>query len=509
MKKYKKYALGLIIISVVIKLLLAASVELGNDEVYYWTYALHLQWNYFDHPPMVGWLIRLTTLNLFFHQEVFVRLGAIVASAASTWMIFKTGSLIRDEKTGWYAALLFTASIYSSVIAGLFILPDSPQLFFWLWAIYLLCKITLLTPGDKQARLLWVLFGLAAGLCMMCKVHGVFVWAGAGLYILLFERQWLKNLWIYVAVLISLLIISPVIIWNFENHFITYLYHSGRVSLRGMPLNFNAFIREFLGQVAYNNPVNFVLVSLSVWTCVSAKECKPYVRMLLCCSLPLIFTLLIISTFRDTLPHWSGPAYSTLLLLAAIRLAENPKFSAYQIPVSIKSGLIVLLVFMFGGLAAVNFYPGTISNDKELPGKGDATLDMYGWKKFGHQMDSLYRSDKALGKMGPKARIIVTEWFPAAHIDFYVAQKGGLSTYAKGYMFDLHQYVWTNTLKPPLKIGEDAYFIQPSNLFRPEALTYLQKRFKEIEAPDTVSEYRNGALCRQFFVYRLRGYLGK
>jgi len=46
-------------------LLIACFTELGNDEVYYYTYALQPDWNHFDHPPMVGLLIRLTTINFY------------------------------------------------------------------------------------------------------------------------------------------------------------------------------------------------------------------------------------------------------------------------------------------------------------------------------------------------------------------------------------------------------------------------------------------------------------
>ncbi len=56
----------LIILSSLLRIWVAASLELGNDEVYYQTYAQHLQWNYFDHPPMVAVLIRLFTFNLYF-----------------------------------------------------------------------------------------------------------------------------------------------------------------------------------------------------------------------------------------------------------------------------------------------------------------------------------------------------------------------------------------------------------------------------------------------------------
>ena len=68
----------------VIKLIIASTIALGNDEVYYWTYALNLEWNYFDHPPFVAWLIRVTTVNLYIHNELAVRLGAIISSTIGT-----------------------------------------------------------------------------------------------------------------------------------------------------------------------------------------------------------------------------------------------------------------------------------------------------------------------------------------------------------------------------------------------------------------------------------------
>ena len=36
--------------------LLGALVGLSVDEAHYALYAAHLDWSYFDHPPLVGWL---------------------------------------------------------------------------------------------------------------------------------------------------------------------------------------------------------------------------------------------------------------------------------------------------------------------------------------------------------------------------------------------------------------------------------------------------------------------
>ena len=88
---YYKKILWLIVIVSLLKLITASLLELGNDEAYYWTYAIQPDWSHFDHPPMVGWLIRLSTLNLLWVNEISVRLGSILCAAISTIFIFKTG----------------------------------------------------------------------------------------------------------------------------------------------------------------------------------------------------------------------------------------------------------------------------------------------------------------------------------------------------------------------------------------------------------------------------------
>ena len=102
-------------------MLVASTINLGNDEVYYRMYAQELQWNYFDHPPMVGWLIRFTTFNLTIDTTFFIRLGAILCSTIVTWLFYLSGKKISNEQTGFYAASIYTATVYGSIIAGTFI----------------------------------------------------------------------------------------------------------------------------------------------------------------------------------------------------------------------------------------------------------------------------------------------------------------------------------------------------------------------------------------------------
>ena len=139
-KNIPKALIILLIISVVIRGFLAGLLEFGNDEVYYWTYALYPDWSHFDHPGMVGWMIQLFSLNLLFDSEFALRLSSVVLMTVDTWLIYLIGTQLKNKITGLYAALLYTASLYAFVITGVFIMPDTPLMFFTLISIYLFIR---------------------------------------------------------------------------------------------------------------------------------------------------------------------------------------------------------------------------------------------------------------------------------------------------------------------------------------------------------------------------------
>ena len=102
----KKYLWILIIITTVFRVLIASALEFGNDEVYYWTYALYPDLSHFDHPPMVGYFINIFSLNLLFDSELFIRMSGIITGALNTYVIFLIGKKIKDEKAGLISAIL-------------------------------------------------------------------------------------------------------------------------------------------------------------------------------------------------------------------------------------------------------------------------------------------------------------------------------------------------------------------------------------------------------------------
>ncbi len=504
-----KRLLYLILISTALRMIIASVLELSNDEVYYYLYALDLQPNYFDHPPGVGILIRIFTFNLNLHHELFIRLGAIVCAALGTTLSYRLGKLIKNEQTGWFAAILYTTGIYTSVIAGTFIIPDSPQVVFWLGALVVMYEIILRTDQQQLVSLQhWLLFGLLTGLCVLCKVHGIFLWLGFGIYILFYQRELLKNYRLYLAVLLTLMVISPIAWWNFQNDFITYRFHSERIAVKESLLHFDYFFQAIGGQLLYNNPINAVLILVSFWKLRSMNYLNPMgVRFIIVNGLPIILIVTGMSLFNSMLPHWSGPGFLVLSFLAAAWLDEkSERKPTSKFPVVMKASLSLISVAALIAVLLINFYPGTLgSKNPERYGDGDFTLDMYGWEKFSTEFGPWLEGQKADLQLPSNIKIISDKWFPAAHIDFYVASQIDMKVIGVGQVTDLHQYYWLNGFRPALKKGENALCIIPTNDPSNMENSYL-RYFSSATILKTFESRRGGELTRYFEVYLLKDY---
>ena len=60
--KSKNTFLILLAVWFVVNLLQAVFMEMMSDEAYYGLFGRHLDWGYYDHPPMVALLVKLSSL---------------------------------------------------------------------------------------------------------------------------------------------------------------------------------------------------------------------------------------------------------------------------------------------------------------------------------------------------------------------------------------------------------------------------------------------------------------
>ena len=204
------YLLGSIL---VLNLLQAHFTELIFDEAYYWHYANKLAWGYFDHPPMVALMIKLS--SLFFDAELGVRFVGCLFSTATFIVLWLSIENSKKEKfVPHFFVLVFSMTLLNAY--GFFTLPDTPLLFFT--ALFLLVyKRFLKSPSFLLAFVL----GLIMAALMYSKYHAVLVI----FFVLLSNLKLVFNKYAWVAVIIALFCYSPHFLWLFENDFISIKYH--------------------------------------------------------------------------------------------------------------------------------------------------------------------------------------------------------------------------------------------------------------------------------------------
>ncbi len=110
--------------------------------------------------------------------------------------------------------------------------------------------------------------------------------------------------------------------------------------------------------------------------------------------------------------------------------------------------------------------------------------------------------------MKKDAVIITNKWFPASHIDYYIATPLKKDIIAAGDTTDIHQYAWINNERKKLLPGDDAYCIVPSENYA-DVIKIYSSQFKDIQCTDTIEQKRGGIICRKVYVYRLKQYSSK
>ena len=159
------------------------------------------------------------------------------------------------------------------------------------------------------------------------------------------------------------MVLSPVIYWNVCHNFISFTYHSERVQL------FSEFrpdylLTEIIGEIAYNNPINFVLTVTAIlsYIIIKKKYCDSKLfELFMAVALPMIFTFLMFSAFRKTLPHWTGPAYTTLIPLSGAFISNSVQYTKkYKVLAIISICLFVAVVSL--SFIQINF--GVFKIDK-------------------------------------------------------------------------------------------------------------------------------------------------
>ncbi len=204
------YLLGVILL---INLIQSYFTELIFDEAYYWYYSQNMSWGYFDHPPMVALLVKIS--GLLFDGELGVRFMSCLLGIGTIFFLWLSVDHPKKEDYIFhFFVLVFSMTLLNAY--GFLTLPDTPLLFFTALFLYIHKKFL-----QSPTAVLSVVLGMVMAALMYSKYHAILVI----FFVLLSNYKLVLNKYAWIAVIVSLICYTPHILWLYKNDFVSIKYH--------------------------------------------------------------------------------------------------------------------------------------------------------------------------------------------------------------------------------------------------------------------------------------------
>lgn len=302
-----QYSILLVGLMALCHFILAFFIPLGADEAHYALYGLMPDWSYFDHPPLVGWLQILPMWLAPFDWAA--RIVPILLFIALNLLLFKVVKRLYPSSHAdwlgfWSLVLLNTAILFN--LMGFGMLPDNPLMVIFLGIVLIVHNII----ARNQTKD-WLWLGVLVGLAALAKYTAITI-VGSFLLLLIFEKRWfwLKQSGVYLASTIALIMIIPILYWNMENDWASFIYQIEH-GTNGASWSIERLFKSQAIQLLVYSPLLFIVGWLVLFN--PRNYFNPSHRILLAFSLPIMMLFAYTSGYEESLPHWVALAWLLLI----------------------------------------------------------------------------------------------------------------------------------------------------------------------------------------------------
>jgi 4-amino-4-deoxy-L-arabinose transferase-like glycosyltransferase len=438
-----------VVVGLVLHLVIGALIDLSPDEAHYALYASHLDWSYYDHPPLVGWL--QWVFLQFGGSNVWMRVLPMLAWVLTAWGVMRLSDALypqiaKSSVFGLRVDLLLLLLSPIPHLLGFALTPDAllmPLTCWVMWLTWQLCQSDEALPQSKNAderraqnltdihsnRLsTWLLLGLALGLSGLAKYTAVLLALGVVLALCRFRGwRWLFQLGPWLAFALALLCVMPVLYWNAINDWASFVYQANHAA------GSKAWqARKLLLYVVV------VIISFGLivpWALRMQSRHSAPCFFAASFGLPGVLLLFFLSGRGSTLPHWIAPFFVALLpMLAAgaLRLiANHPRVSRSVLALQAPICVAMFALMLTGGFTSENerqarTAPGFGAN--EAPKNPFA--DLHGWSQAAEH-GARWAKEKNIPTLA------VTNWTLASRIAWYARPIPVKVVDAHGDQFDI------------------------------------------------------------------------
>lgn len=402
-----RLAVAITVVAGIARLVVGARTPLFPDEMYYWEWSRRLATGYFDHPPMIAWLIRLGTMGGGY-TPLGVRILPILVGTVGAMLVAATARRLAGDRAALIAALVFALMPLSA--AGLVLAtPDAPLLAASAAAMYAVVRALESPFRSSTALRWWIVAGVALGFALNSKYTAVLV--PLGVFVALLAIRQLRPRLVepgpYVAVAIALVLFLPVILWNRNENWASFTFQLGH----GLTAAGGSIVKRELeligGQLGLVSPI---LLGLIVVAAVHAIRIRvPPIASLLAIVTMVIFAVFIYSaTKRRVEANWPALAYISGVAL----LAAHPPTVVWNR--WLRAGIAL------SAILTVVTYVNTFTPILPVPARRDPVARSAGWDDLAHAVNLLYAPRLPLSSY--RTWIAADRYQEAAGLAFHLPQ---------------------------------------------------------------------------------------
>jgi membrane-associated phospholipid phosphatase len=297
----------------------SGTIELSEDEAYQWVWSKHLDISYYSKPPMIAYAQFIGT-SLWGDNAFGVRFLSPVIAALLCLMSLRFFAREVNARAGFFLVLIF-ASAPILAAGSMFMTVDPLSVLFWTAAMFAGWRAV----QDNSTGKDWLWVGLWMGLGFLSKYTGLFQLLCWAVFFWLWRpaRKQLRRPGPYLALLVNLLCMAPVVIWNAQRDWIT-VKHVGDSAGAGKPFlppfgRILSQVGEFVGgEFGIFNPIFFVGI---VWAAVvlwRRNRNNPKLVYFFSMGAPLFLVYLLQAFHSRVLLNWIAPSVVPLLCLMVV-----------------------------------------------------------------------------------------------------------------------------------------------------------------------------------------------
>lgn len=320
-----------------IAVLIASPLELYPDEAQYWWWAQSPDWGYFSKPPMIAWVIWLTS-HIFGNAEWALRISSPMLHGLTALLVCGIARQVFDSRVGLWSAVAYLTTPGVSYSSGL-ISTDVPLLLFWAICLYGFLK------AAAQPGWIWpIVCGVALGLGLEAKYAMLYFVLGAIIAAILVPR--LRTLVFGArgaAILgIGILLLMPNVLWNAAHHFPTVSHTESNADWGHARYSLINTAEFLAGQFGVLGPVLFAGWLLALWRLRGPR--RPEAELLLLAfSAPALALITVQSFISEANANWAATAYVAAVPLSVATLLELWRGRALWASFAIDGVAMVLL----------------------------------------------------------------------------------------------------------------------------------------------------------------------